>query len=149
MQRPSRMFRHFYSVQSKRTSHRQHSTRIWVTISTSGRPLTLRRKLWTPYHIVIVAQKTLSPLFYHFNIFWGDICFNWNCCASGLYALDQFEGAACVNITQDFPDDGAPRVPEHAQRKLCIDYIYFLLHEVLIRYVEFDIRHGKGKIMRH
>jgi hypothetical protein len=52
-------------------------------------------------------------------------------------------------LTQDFPDNGAPRVPERVRRKLCIDHGYFLLHEMLIRYVEFDIMHGKYNIKRH
>lgn len=26
------------------------------------------------------------------------LCFNWNCCASAFYSLDQFGGAVCVNI---------------------------------------------------
>lgn len=69
-----------------------------------GYDFVLWTSTYTPVKIVDTvsqhkwAQKILSPLFYHFNIFWVDVCFNWNCCASGLYTLIQFEGAACVNI---------------------------------------------------
>lgn len=41
--------------------------------------------------------------------------------ASVFYTLDQYRGAACVNI--GFPDDSTPGVPKHVGRKYCIDRV--------------------------
>ena len=59
--------------------------------------------------------------FYIFKILTYDevrLCFNWNCCGSVFYMLDQFRREACVSM--GFPDDGTPGLPEHVRRQQCI-----------------------------
>lgn len=55
---------------------------------------------------------------------------------------------ALLVLTGDFPDYGAPRVTEHYEEN-CVSITFTFLHEILIRYVEFDIMRGKYNIKRH
>jgi hypothetical protein len=79
----------FCSVQSRRTSLRQDSARIWVTSWANGRRLTQHTRS---------SQNSHSIVFNIITFYEVMLSFNWNWYAPVLYTLDQFGGAVCVNM---------------------------------------------------